>query len=117
MVDEFRDCADRFVVASDNGDIGIRGNVLDALNSLRDEEISGATVFSVGPDIMMKRVSEWAAGKGLSCYVSLERRMACGVGMCLVCTCKIKSASYAGEFENKRCCADGPIFDAGEVIW
>ncbi len=117
MVDEFRDCADRFIVTSDAGDLGLHGNVLDALNRLNEEEISGATVITVGPDIMMNKVSEWAAGKGLPCYVSLERRMACGVGMCLVCTCKIKNKSHEGAFENIRCCADGPIFDSREVIW
>lgn len=117
LVDEFRDCSDRFIVTSDNGDIGIHGNVLDALKDIGDEDISGSTVITVGPDVMMKRVSEWAAEKGLPCFVSLERRMACGVGMCLVCTCKIKSPKDDHAFYNKRCCADGPVFDAKEVIW
>ncbi len=117
LIDEFKTCADQFIVTSDKGDIGIHGNVLDALEGLGDDEISEATVFTVGPDIMMKRVSEWAFMKGLSCYVSLERRMACGVGMCLVCTCKIKSPKEDHAYDNKRCCADGPVFDAREVIW
>ncbi|MBN1892827.1 MAG: dihydroorotate dehydrogenase electron transfer subunit [Clostridiales bacterium] len=117
LTDGFNEYSDRFIITTDTGDYGIHGNVLDALNGLEEKDFSGATVLSVGPDVMMKSVSSWAAGKGLSCYVSLERRMACGVGMCLVCTCKIKSPDPLNPYENKRCCADGPIFDATEVIW
>lgn len=117
LTDGFNQLSDRLVVSTDAGDYGIHGNVLDALNGLDEHDYSGAVVFSVGPDVMMKNVSTWAAEKGLPCYVSLERRMACGVGMCLVCTCKLKSADPSIPYENKRCCADGPVFDATEVIW
>lgn len=117
LIDEFKSCADQFLVTSDKGDIGIHGNVIDALKGLDDSDISDATVYTVGPEIMMRRVSEWAFEKDLPCYVSLERRMACGVGMCLVCTCKMKSIKGDYPFENKRCCADGPVFNAKEVVW
>ena len=43
--------------------------------------------------------------------------MACGIGICLVCICKIKAEENGQEFDHKRCCKDGPVFDAGEVIW
>ena len=50
-------------------------------------------------------------------FVSLEQRMACGIGACLVCVCKIKAEQEGKEFVHKRCCKDGPVFNAEEVIW
>ena len=66
---------------------------------------------------MMKAVSAWAEAKGLSCYVSMEQRMACGIGICLVCVCKIKAEKEGMPFDHKRCCKDGPVFDSKEVVW
>lgn len=104
------------IVATDAGDFGVKGNVLDALEMIPFDMIRGSTVCTVGPEIMMKHVASWAESKGLTCYVSLEKRMACGIGVCLVCTCKTKSDKEPG-YENKRCCKDGPVFLSAEVIW
>ena len=104
------------IVSTDIGDYGIKGNVVDVLRSLPPDHYEDATILTVGPDIMMKKVSEWAMEKNLPCFVSLERAMACGIGVCLVCTCKIKAENEEG-FEHKRCCADGPVFNSTEVIW
>jgi dihydroorotate dehydrogenase electron transfer subunit len=109
--------ADQTIICTDKGDLGMKGTVMKPLSSLSENEIAGATVFTVGPEIMMNAVSQWAATKGLDCFVSLEKRMACGVGLCLVCTCKTKSEDTNIEFEHKRCCMDGPVFRASEVIW
>ncbi|NLW89355.1 MAG: dihydroorotate dehydrogenase electron transfer subunit [Clostridiaceae bacterium] len=117
LVDECEAFSDRFMITSDTGDVGIRGTVMDALYRLNENEYNDATVLSVGPEIMMKNVSQWAENIGLDCFVSLERRMACGIGMCLVCTCKIKTKNHDDLYENKRCCADGPIFNSREVVW
>jgi len=66
-------------------------------------------VFACGPEAMLKAVAEQCAtagaAAGVPCYVSLERRMACGVGACLGCTVPTARG-------NRRCCADGPIFPA-----
>jgi len=105
------------IICSDIGDIGIKGTVLTGLSSLPSEMIDGARVISVGPEIMMREVSKWAAERNLECYVSLEKRMACGLGVCLVCTCKIISSSGNAGIEHKRCCIDGPTFRASEVVW
>jgi NAD(P)H-flavin reductase len=59
---------------------------------------------------MMKAVYESCASAGIRCIVSMERRMACGVGACLGCAVETKNG-------NRRCCADGPVFDAAEVLW
>lgn len=104
------------IICTDIGDIGIKGTVLTGLLSLPSEMIENARVISVGPEIMMREVSKWATDRKLECFVSLEKRMACGLGICLVCTCKINSSGNSG-FENKRCCIDGPTFRASEVIW
>jgi NAD(P)H-flavin reductase len=67
-------------------------------------------VFACGPEPMLKAVTAKCKQTGTPCYISMERRMACGVGACLGCTVK----TTAG---NRRCCADGPIFHAEEVIF
>jgi NAD(P)H-flavin reductase len=69
-----------------------------------------AAVFACGPEPMLKAVADKCRAAGTPCYISLERRMACGAGACLGCTVR----TIAG---NKRCCADGPIFPAGELIF
>ena len=106
-----------YVLTTDAGDSGIKGNCCDGLNTLSDDDIKDASVLCVGPMPMMRAVSSWAESKGLKCYVSLEQRMACGIGICLVCVCKIKAEEEGIPFEHKRCCKDGPVFDSKEVIW
>ena len=63
----------------------------------------------------MKGVAAIAADRGISCYVSMEERMGCGVGACLGCTCRTKDA--AGEPHMTRVCLNGPVFNAAEVDW
>lgn len=105
------------IICSDVGDIGIKGTVVSGLSSLSSEDIEDARVIAVGPETMMREVSKWAHNQNLECFVSLEKRMACGLGLCLVCTCKISSSSESTGIEHKRCCVDGPTFRASEVIW
>lgn len=109
--------APEYILTTDAGDAGIKGNCCDGLDTLTDDDIKDAVVLCVGPMPMMRAVSAWASGKGLDCYVSLEQRMACGIGICLVCVCKIKAEEEGIPFEHKRCCKDGPVFDSKEVIW
>lgn len=106
-----------YILTTDAGDEGIKGNCCDGLDTLSEDDIKDATILCVGPMPMMKAVSSWADGHGLDCYVSLEQRMACGIGICLVCVCKIKAQEEGIPFDHKRCCKDGPVFDAKEVIW
>jgi NAD(P)H-flavin reductase len=69
-----------------------------------------AAVFVCGPIPMMKAATALCRKAGVPCFVSLETRMACGTGACLGCTVRTRSG-------NRRCCADGPIFDADEVFF
>ena len=73
-------------------------------------------ILNVGPIPMMKAVAAWAEGKGMKCLVSMEQRMACGAGICLCCTVKVKDDGPDG-YKNVRCCKEGPVFDSKEVAW
>ena len=117
LYDRFSCTCSDFQCTTDAGDLGTKGNVMAYLETMDESSLSDTTVMVVGPGIMMRKVSEWAQAKGLSCYVSLEQRMACGIGACLVCVCKIKAEQEGKEFVHKRCCKDGPVFKAEEVIW
>lgn len=95
--------ARRLVVTTEDGSAGVRG-MLPAVFTPADYDL----VYACGPTPMLKYVKEACAG--LLAYISLERRMACGAGACLGCTIE----TTAG---NRRCCVDGPVFSAAEVIF
>ena len=99
------DKADKVIEASQDGGFGQRGLIPDFL-----EPEKYAAVCACGPEPMLKVVAEKCSAVGVPCFVSLERRMACGVGACLGCTVRTVNG-------NRRCCADGPIFDAREIIF
>ncbi|MDO5518514.1 MAG: dihydroorotate dehydrogenase electron transfer subunit, partial [Clostridium sp.] len=99
LVDEFKPYVDYIKISTNTGKHGYEGFVTDLLNV---EEYD--TVLCCGPEIMMKKVIEMCKEKNVAVYVSMEKHMACGVGACLVCTCKTKGG-------NKRTCKDGPVFD------
>ena len=117
FLEECKEISDGMMISTNAGDYGIKGNVLDALALMTESQIKGATVFAVGPEIMMRKVSEWADRNGLNCHVSLERRMACGIGICLVCICKVKASEEGVPFHHVRCCKEGPVMNASEVVW
>jgi len=93
------------IIAAENGEEGLKGLITDFLNPA-----DYSAVCACGPEAMLRTAAEKCAAAGILCYVSLERRMACGVGACLGCT----AATAKG---NRRCCADGPIFPAAEVFF
>ncbi|NCA97811.1 MAG: dihydroorotate dehydrogenase electron transfer subunit [Clostridia bacterium] len=118
LVDEFRRVAGKAVFASDNGGMDVDGHAALALDKvLADlDPLAGTVVLTCGPKIMMQAVAERAAQAGLPCQVSLEERMGCGIGNCLVCVCKIKEQG-TGEISHQRCCVEGPVFPAEAVVW
>lgn len=99
LVDELKNYVDGVNVSTNTGRYGYKGFITDIL---KVEEYD--TVLCCGPEIMMKKVVEMCKEKNVSVYVSMEKHMACGVGACLVCTCKTKDG-------HKRTCKDGPVFD------
>ena len=107
----------RTLFAADAGDLDIPGHAGLALEELLKQlpPIDGTAVLTCGPRPMMQAVADIARQHGYACQVSLEERMACGIGVCLVCACKVKQE--AGETGYARCCVDGPVFSAEEVVW
>lgn len=99
LVDDFKPYVNEIKISTNTGKYGHEGFVTDLLN-VEDYD----TVLCCGPEIMMKKVIEICKEKNVPVYVSMEKHMACGVGACLVCTCKTKDG-------NKRTCKDGPVFD------
>ncbi len=99
-------------VATEDGSKGIRGNVLDAV---RQKGIESDVVCACGPLPMLRAVKEYAKERGIPCFVSLEERMACGVGACLGCVCRTAGEDAHSHVRNARVCTEGPVFAAEEV--
>lgn len=99
-------------LASEDGSVGTKGNVLDAI---RENNLSGQAVFACGPAPMLRALKDYAAEKRMDCYLSLEERMACGVGACLACVCHSMDVDAHTHVKNKRICKDGPVFAAEEI--
>lgn len=99
-------------LATEDGSAGTKGNVLDAI---REENLTADVILACGPTPMLKAVKNYAMEHGIECYLSLEERMACGVGACLACVCQSKDVDSHSHVHNKRICKDGPVFRAEEV--
>ena len=123
LVDEFKDVADHCVIASEAGDLDVPGDVMVALEEVGKHfsDKNNVAVLTCGPKPMMEKVADYAKSRGYSCQVSLEERMACGVGLCLVCVCQIKdkdkTSANPDGWHYERCCKEGPVFRAEEIIW
>lgn len=100
------------VIASDDGSVGVFGTVIDAIEK---NEITADVIFSCGPKPMLKGVKALGQKMGVPTYISMEERMACGVGACLGCVCKTTQKDDHSKVNNKRVCVDGPVFLATEV--
>ena len=111
LKDEFEACGPVYV-ATEDGSAGTKGNVLDAI---REQGVQGEIIYACGPTPMLRAVKAYAQEKGIECYISLEERMACGIGACLACVCQSKDVDSHSHVHNKRICKDGPVFAAEEV--
>lgn len=110
---EFIACGCDVRIATEDGSRGVKGfatTVLeDALRRLK--KVPQATIYACGPTAMLRAVAVLAKRYGIACQVSLEERMACGVGVCLGCAVKMRNGEY------KMVCKDGPVFNAEEIAW
>jgi dihydroorotate dehydrogenase electron transfer subunit len=101
--------------AADDGSTAFRGTVVDLL-ARRLEALPGpARVYAVGPEPMLPPLRRLLSGRGVACQVSLERRMACGLGVCRSCVTSVKGPGGAPEYRDV--CARGPVFDLEEVVF
>ena len=113
LQDDFKAVGGKTVLCTDDGSAGMKGFVTDALRA-EIETAKPDIVYSCGPMVMLKNITAVCKEYGIECQVSLEQRMACGVGACLVCVCKtVKN----GEEFNSHVCKDGPVFDSKEVVF
>lgn len=111
LTEEFEKLGAKVYVATDDGSVGFKGNVVDLLKA---ENIKGDMIYSCGPKIMLKFLSVYAEENNIPCQVSMEERMACGIGACVGCVVQIKEND---GWTYKKVCKDGPVFDSKEVCW
>lgn len=106
----------RVLVATEDGSSGTKGNVLTAMEK---ERVEADVIMACGPLPMLRAIKAFARdygnGRGIPAYLSLEERMACGVGACLGCVCKTTRKDAHSHVNNTRICTEGPVFEAGEV--
>lgn len=112
LADEMRRYG-RVSIATEDGSTGFKGTVLDAI---RGNAVKGDLIFACGPKPMLRAVKEYAAEHDMPCWVSMEERMACGIGVCLGCICESTEVDPHSHVHNKRVCKDGPVFPAESVV-
>ncbi|MCD2347266.1 dihydroorotate dehydrogenase electron transfer subunit [Clostridium guangxiense] len=103
-VDNVEKYVNNLKLSTEDGSIGHKGYVTDLLNPENYD-----MVLCCGPEVMMYKVIKMCQASKTPVYVSMEKKMACGIGACLVCTCKTKSG-------RKRTCKEGPVFLGSELI-
>lgn len=112
MREEFDRASQKLVIATDDGSFGIKGLItvpfVEWMNAEKPDR-----VYTCGPLPMMKKVAETCTAEGIFCEVSMEQRMGCGIGACLVCACKVSNGDV---FEYAHVCKDGPVFPAQRLI-
>ncbi|MCD5401882.1 dihydroorotate dehydrogenase electron transfer subunit [candidate division NPL-UPA2 bacterium] len=116
--DDFRNLGAEVRVATDDGSQGYKGLATDLLKellSIINHQLS-TVVYACGPKEMLREIAALTVSQGIPCQLSLENQMGCGVGACRGCVIKIKNQK--SKIKNyKRVCKDGPVFEAGEIIW
>lgn len=101
---------ENLVITTDDGSHGIHGMISAALTAQVLKEKKYSLVYACGPEPMLRYIQKICAEASVKSFLSLESKMACGMGACLGCTVKTKSGL-------KRCCKDGPVFEATEIIF
>lgn len=111
LTEEFEKAGEIYL-ATEDGSMGTKGTVLDAI---RVNELKADIIYACGSTPMLKAVKEYAKEAGIECWISMEERMACGIGACLACVCKSRHKDSHTNVHNKRICKEGPVFLAEEV--
>ncbi len=112
LLKEFEKFSTHLVISTDDGSYGVKGtitNVFDRFAQNGNVDI----IYTCGPLPMMKKVVDIAERSGIKCQVSLEQRMGCGIGACLVCACKVRRGN---DWQYGHVCKDGPVFWSDDVI-
>ncbi len=112
-VEDFRRLGVEVLLATEDGSEGHKGLVTDLIRPAVASKRGKTQIVSCGPKRMMAATAEIAKELGVPCQVSLEERMACGIGICFSCVAKVKND--AGGWSYRRTCLDGPVFDAEKI--
>lgn len=99
-------------LSTEDGSSGVKGNVIDAI---RLNNLQADVIYACGPTPMLKGVKAYAKEHNITAWLSLEERMACGIGACLACVCKTKDTDHHTHVNNTRICKEGPVFLAEEI--
>lgn len=111
LADDFAEHATVYI-ATEDGSVGCKGNVITALQAT---VVKPDIIMACGPMPMLRGIKKYAEENNITAYISLEERMACGVGACLGCVCKTTKKDHHSHVNNTRICTEGPVFDAREV--
>ncbi len=111
LAEEFKNYGNVFI-ATDDGSAGTHGTVLDAL---KESAVKPSAIYACGPMPMLKGIKAYCEEALIPAYISLEERMACGVGACLGCVVKTRFKDEHSKVENARICTEGPVFAAKDV--
>ena len=101
-----------FYPATENGSVGTKGTVIDAI---KENKMDADVIYACGPMPMLKALKEYAQANTMQAWISLEEKMACGIGACLACVCKTTKKDEHTNVNNARICKEGPVFNAREV--
>lgn len=113
--DDFQKCFNEHIICTDNGSMGVKGFVTDVLSERLESGERPDMIYACGPKPMLQKVAQLANDFSIECEISMEERMACGVGACLGCSCKTKD--HDGSSSYAHVCKDGPVFNSKEVIF
>lgn len=102
----------RVYIASEDGSVGTKGNVM---NAIAENGLEADMIYACGPMPMLRAIKAYAAEHHIKAYISLEEHMACGVGACLGCVVKTREVDHHSHVHNARICTDGPVFEADTV--
>jgi len=108
------------VISTDDGSLGFRGHVGQALAAFHDaSSVSDAdiVVYVCGPERMMEHVARYCLDRAIECYLCMERAMACGTGTCQSCVAAVHDDLAIDRWRYALCCSEGPVFEASRVIW
>lgn len=111
LKDEF-DKVSSVHVATVDGSVGTKGTVIDAM---KEQAVTGDVIFACGPMPMLRALKAYAKENGMEAFISLEERMACGVGACLGCVAKTVDKDHHTHVNNTCICVEGPVFNS-EVV-
>jgi len=114
-IDVFEQYTSNIEITSEYADGYSKGYVTTLVEqALKEEAFDG--VFVCGPHVMLKAVAEICNRRKIKSFLLMEEKMACGIGACLVCTCKVQKEGES-DFENLRTCKEGPVFLGSEVVF